>query len=183
MQARTRARRVITVAVMGLGVVALSATSAFAHVTIAPDSAPRGGFQILSFSVPNEKDNASTVQVQVQLPQDQVIPFVSVQPKPGWTVSVTKRQLTKPVKQEGETITEAVDTVTWSGGTIGPGQFDLFTISAGPLPTKVKQLTFKALQTYSDGEVVRWIEPTPKGGPEPEHPAPVLTLTKGKAGH
>jgi hypothetical protein len=42
---------------------------------------------------------------------------------------------------------------------------------------------FKAVQTYGDGTVVRWIEDQPKGAPEPEHPAPVLTL-KGKAsGH
>jgi hypothetical protein len=38
---------------------------------------------------------------------------------------------------------------------------------------------FKAVQTYSDGTVVSWIEPVVKGTPAPEHPAPVLRL----AGH
>lgn len=37
------------------------------------------------------------------------------------------------------------------------------------------QLVFKALQTYSDGDTVRWID-DPAPGTEPEHPAPVLTL-------
>jgi uncharacterized protein len=55
-------------------------------------------------------------------------------------------------------------------------------VQAGPLPKNVGQLEFKALQTYSDGEVVQWIEPTVKGGDEPEHPAPVLKLTKAKGG-
>ena len=38
-------------------------------------------------------------------------------------------------------------------------------------------MTFKALQTYSDGKTVRWIEKAERGGNEPENPAPVLKLT------
>jgi uncharacterized protein len=34
------------------------------------------------------------------------------------------------------------------------------------------ELAFKALQTYDNGEVVRWI-----GAPETEHPAPQVTVT------
>ena len=63
------------------------------------------------------------------------------------------------------------------------GRVPAVTVSAGPLPTKVKTVEFKAVQTYSDGEVVRWIESTPKGGPEPEHPAPTLTLVGKSKGH
>jgi uncharacterized protein YcnI len=39
------------------------------------------------------------------------------------------------------------------------------------------QLVFKALQTYSDKEVVRWIEVQKDGEEEPENPAPTLELT------
>jgi hypothetical protein len=39
------------------------------------------------------------------------------------------------------------------------------------------QAVLKTLQTYSDGTIVRWIDDTAAGQPEPEHPAPVLTLT------
>jgi hypothetical protein len=49
-------------------------------------------------------------------------------------------------------------------------------VSLGPLP-QVDQLVFKALQTYSDGDIVRWIE-VPAAGAEAEHPAPVLKLAK-----
>ena len=48
-------------------------------------------------------------------------------------------------------------------------------MSLGPLPT-ADQIVFKALQTYSDGEIVRWIDEA--AGAEAEHPAPVLKLTK-----
>src|SRR5262249_25848156 len=54
-----------------------------------------------------------------------------------------------------------------------------FTLRAGPLP-KVNELVFKVVQTYSDGTVVRWIETTPEGGPEPDHPAPVLKVVAGE---
>lgn len=36
---------------------------------------------------------------------------------------------------------------------------------------------FKALQTYSSGTIVRWIEVPVAGQPAPDFPAPVLTLT------
>ncbi len=166
-----------------VGAVVLSAGSAWAHVEMVPGSAPKGGFEILSFSVPNEKDDANTVQLEVLIPTKYPIAFVSVQPKPGWTITTEKTKLAKPVKSDDGEVTEAVSKVTWvaTDGGLEPGQFDLFTISAGPLPTKPNKLVFKTLQTYSDGEVVRWIQGTVKGAPEPEFPAPTLTLTKTEA--
>ena len=74
---------------------------------------------------------------------------------------------------------EAVTRVGWkaTNGGLKPGEFDVFSVSAGPLPTGVTSITLPAVQTYSDGSVVRWIEPQVTGGPAPDHPAPVLTLT------
>jgi hypothetical protein len=70
-----------------------------------------------------------------------------------------------------------VSEVTWTGGKILPGQYQDFSVSADPLPTGVSQLAFKAIQTYSNGDVVRWIDLPQPGQPAPEHPAPILTLT------
>jgi hypothetical protein len=70
--------------------------------------------------------------------------------------------------------------VVWSGGVIRPGEFQQFTVSAGPLPARGRTVAFKALQTYSSGEVVRWVEIPQRGAPEPRFPAPVLTLTAPK---
>ena len=36
---------------------------------------------------------------------------------------------------------------------------------------------FKAIQTYSDGKVVKWIDPVTPGGPDAENPTPILQLT------
>jgi uncharacterized protein YcnI len=184
MASRTRTRhRVVGVVATAAIAVALIATPAGAHITVNPASAATGGFSIFSFAVPNERDTASTVGLEVQFPTAQVIPFVSVQPVPGWQIAVTKRTLDKPVKVHGSSITQVVERITWTGGRIDAGQFQLFTVSAGPLPTKAKQLVFKAIQTYGNGEVVRWIETATKGAPEPEHPAPVLKLTSASSDH
>jgi uncharacterized protein YcnI len=166
-----------------VAVVVLSAGAAGAHVTVTPSSARQGGFQIVSFSVPNEKDDANTTELVVEFPTRSPIPFVSVKPMPGWTITPETSTLPKPVKAEGSDISEAVTKITWTAtaGGLEPGQFDLFTISAGPLPTNTKKLTFKALQTYSDGETVSWIQTSVKGAPEPEHPAPTLTLTRASS--
>ncbi len=161
---------------VGLVVGVLGAAGpASAHVTVQPGEAPQRGFTTQFFQVPNESDDASTVEVEVTFPTDHPITSVRTEPVPGWQVQVEMAPLASPIEDEDGEITEAVGTVTWSGGRIEPGQFQRFPFSFGPTPD-APQLEFKAVQTYSDGEEVRWIESVTPGGEEPEHPAPVLTL-------
>jgi uncharacterized protein len=176
------ARSAVVVAV-GAGSVLGLAAAASAHVTVNPSSAPAGSFEQLDFRVPTESDSASTIGVEIAFPTDHPIANVSVQPKPGWTVTVTKSKLATPIKTDDGTVSEAVTRVTWkaTNGGLKPGEFDNFAVSAGPLPTDVGSIMLPAIQTYSDGGVVRWIEPQESGGPEPDHPAPVLTLTKSSS--
>jgi uncharacterized protein YcnI len=158
------------------------AVPASAHVAIDPASAPKGAEAVtLAFNVPNEKDNATTTKVEIVLPEGKPLTFVSAEPIPGWQVATQKTKLATPVTSEEGDVTEAVSRVTWSGGTIGAGQFQQFVLRVGPLPDDADSLEFKALQTYSDGEVVRWIEATPAGGAEPDHPAPTLELTAAES--
>jgi uncharacterized protein YcnI len=147
------------------------APAAGAHVTLQPEEAPAGGFTRLDVRVPNERDNASTTKVEVQLPPGFL--SVSSEPVPGWNTELTMRQLDQPVEQFGEQVTEEVGTVTFSGGVIRPGQFQDFGLSVGvPDGRPGSMLTFKAVQTYSNGEVVRWIGP-----PDSDEPAPQVELT------
>lgn len=158
--------------------VAALAGPAAAHITVNPSTATQGGFAKLAFRVPNERDSAGTTQVEINFPTDRPIGSVSVKPHPGWTHTVTTVPIDPPVASDHGPITEAVSKILWTGGRIGPGEFDEFEISTR-LPGEGEQIEFKALQTYENGEVVRWIEPTVEGQPEPEHPAPVVKLTVG----
>jgi len=160
-------------------VLALLGGPAAAHVSVKPSSAQKGGFEILSFSVPNEKDDANTVQLEVDIPTKNPIPSVSVQPMPGWTITTQKTTLAKPVQTDDGEVTEAISEVAWksTGGGIKPGQFGQFVLSVGPLP-KADSMTFKVIQSYSDRSQVPWIEvAAPGSNAEPEHPAPVLELS------
>ncbi len=158
--------------------------SAQAHVRVNPDTAAAGSYATLTFKVPTESATASTTQLEVDLPTDHPFGSVSYQPVPGWTATVTTSKLAKPVTTDDGTITEAPTKIVWkadASSAIEPGQFQTFPISVGPVP-KVASITFAAKQTYSDGTVVAWDQPTPKSGAEPEHPAPVLNITAAQAG-
>ncbi|MFE4449198.1 YcnI family protein [Streptomyces sp. NPDC056796] len=160
--------------------VLLLAGTASAHVSVQPQGeAAKGGYATVNFKVPNERDDASTVKVEVNFPTDHPLASVSPQPVAGWKIDVTRSKLAKPLEVHGKQINEAVSKVTWTadGSGIGPGYFQQFPLSVGQLPENADQLVFKTLQTYSNKEVVRWIDEPTAGGEEPESPAPVLALT------
>ncbi|GAU66822.1 hypothetical protein SSP35_03_04700 [Streptomyces sp. NBRC 110611] len=182
---RATVSRLPLVAGIAAGGVLLFAGPAFAHVSVQPGEAAKGGFAVVNFKVPNERDNASTVKLEVTLPADHPLASVMPQPVPGWKVEVTKSKLAKPIEMHGEKINEAPSKITWTAededkGGVRPGQFQQFPVSVGKLPADADQLVFKALQTYDNKEVVRWIEPVKEGAPEPENPAPVLNLIAAK---
>lgn len=174
-------RHLAAATVIGVAVLLATAPGASAHVSVAPDTAEPGGYAKEAFRVPNERDDTSTVRIEVAFPADHPFGHVSVQPVPGWKATVRKQRLDEPVRNGDHEITEAVSSIVWQGGTIRPGEFQEFPVSLGPLPENTGELVFKTLQTYSDGEVVRWIDVRQEGGPEPEHPAPVLRLKPGTA--
>ena len=145
---------------------------ASAHVTLQPEEAPAGGFTRLDLRVPTEVPDASTTKVAVQFPPGFL--SVSTEPVPGWSSETTMRKLDKPVEQFGEQVSEEVGQIAFTadGEGIGPGQFQDFGLSLGTPDKAGSTLTFQAVQTYSNGEVRRWIEP-----PDAESPAPQVKLT------
>jgi uncharacterized protein YcnI len=158
----------------------IAATPAAAHVTVQPGEAPKGGYAKLAFRVPNESETAGTVKLEVTFPLDSPVASLRTKPMAGWTAEVRKEKLPKPVKSGDAEITEGVRSVVWTaqpGVRIGPGEFDEFEVSGGPLPDNTDQLQLPATQTYDDGTVVSWNAPPPApGAEEAEHPAPLLKL-------
>jgi uncharacterized protein YcnI len=177
-RSRSLSKRVAVVAgAVGALTLALAAPAS-AHVTVNPNTATQGGYTKVTFRVPNETDNADTTKLEVDLPMDTPVASVSLKPVAGWTAATVTSKLATPIKNHDSEITQAVSKITWTAdpaAAVKPGQFQEFDVSLGPLP-QAKQMVFKALQTYSDGSVVRWID-DPTDGSEPDHPAPVLKLS------
>jgi uncharacterized protein YcnI len=164
-------------------IVCALAAPAWAHVTVDPPSAPKGSTVKLSFLAPNEEPSTKMTELAVSFPSPPAtpIPTVTVEAKPGWTVTVTNTKLAKSIVTDDGTITDIVSEVDWKAKSAADGipaqQFGEFTIDADGLPDNESQVVFQAIQTYADGTVVKWIDPVTPGGPEAEHPTPILQLT------
>jgi periplasmic copper chaperone A len=175
------ARRALVGAVAVVVVLVIWAGAAGAHVTVSPSSVPAGTSDaILTFRVPNESPLALVTGLRVQFPIDHPIVIVSPQAGSGWTVSVQTTQLAKPITTDDGTFTATVSEVDWSGGTIPVGQFGAFDVLAQGFPSGTDRLVFKAIQQYSDGTTVSWIQVPDRAAPNPPHPAPILSLTSGR---
>jgi uncharacterized protein YcnI len=170
-------RRVVAASVLAAGFVCVSALPAWAHVTLAPDSADKSATDVeIAFRVPNE-EATNTTKIQIAIPTDHPLLGVLAQPVPGWTAKVTTIKLKTPVHTDDGDVTDAVSEVDWTATSaangIASGEYQRFQIIVGQLPD-ANEIVFKAVQTYANGDVVRWIET----GSTAEHPAPVMTLAK-----
>lgn len=146
--------------------------SAQAHVSIHPDAVPAGAFATVDVRVPGEQAGAHVSKVEMLLPAG--ISEVSYEPVPGWRVRLLEG------KRSGEPGIERV-VWTWTGplGAIGDGQFVQLPLAVAiPSGAAGRTLEFRTVQTYSNGEIERWIDPALQA----EHPSPRIEVTaKGGA--
>lgn len=166
--------RIAAASVGALAVVLAAALPASAHVTIKdPVQAAVGSYPTLTFLVPNERESANTEKLQVILPTEAAakLPNALAKRVPGWKHVIEKRG--------GDGIGEGVVSVTWiaqsNRASIHAGEFEEFKLSVGQIPDTEK-IYFEAVQTYSNGEVVRWDERPTAETPHPAHPAPSLKV-------
>jgi len=161
---RAPSRALITVAAVSIGLLAGTAPAS-AHVRADADNPTPGSYSVVTFKVPNESEKgALTTQLSVTLPN---MASASTEAMPGWST-----------KLDRDAAAGTVRSVTWTaapGSGIAPDQFGLFRISV-KLPD-APTVSLPATQTYSDGTVVKWDQPTSPGGAEPEYPAPKIALT------
>lgn len=166
-----RSPRAALVAGATAGLLVCGTGVATAHVGVAAPGAAKGGYTVLTFKVPTESDTAGTTRLEVTLPN---LKSARTEPIPGWTSQVTK----DPTSGEATSVAWTAD----PGVAVGPGQFQQFALSAGPLP-EAESVSFPAVQTYSDGQVVSWDQQAGADGAEPEKPAPSLTLVEAGDAH
>ncbi len=133
----------------------------WAHVTVAPEEVAAEDYETLTVTVPTEKE-VPTTEVRVEVPDGFTVS--GVQPVPGWDYEF---------EEDGGLITS----VTWSGGEIGPREFQQFLLSA-QAPEEPGEYPWRAFQTYEDGSVVEWTGP-----PDSEEPASVIEVVSGGSEH
>jgi len=152
------------VTVRKLLVAVLVAAGAFpaaaqAHIQVSPSAVAPGDAAKFTVLVPGERDS-ETVKVELQMPRG-LLPFSYADPA-GWRRSLVKAG-------DG-----SVERVVWTGRAASDGFVELSFLAG--TPEEPGELEFKALQTYADGTVVRWI-----GAPGSDNPAAVVKVEEGAA--
>jgi uncharacterized protein YcnI len=161
-----RARyRVMTVsAIVGLAVAGLAgpvlAGPALAHVEVSADKTEAGATDVtLTFNGEAENPKFGIMTERVVLPTGIAPADVS------------------PVKiPAGWKYTANADGFTVGGKALKIGTDAVWSVKIAKLPDGQTRLNFKTLETYGDGDVVRWIEIQEPGQAEPDNPAPLVTL-------
>jgi len=162
------------VAILVLG----SPLAASAHVKITPNTAAAGDDIEVTFRVPNEEEKANTVRVEIDLPTKTPFAGAEYAPVTGWTARIVSAKLPKPIKNDGVEVTEAPVKIIYTakpGYAITVGQFQEFPVALDLTPD-TGSVEFPTIQTYSNGDVVRWDERTLPDGDEPDNPAPTLYI-------
>lgn len=147
-------------------VLCLSTGSAFAHAHIDPDTAAKGSSGSFVISLPNERADSDTTKVQFVFDEAHPVGDASISNSDPW-ISTPEYNSDKSV----------IKSITLEGGKITGEDKEKFTLDIKNLPGDIDSTTIKVLQTYSDGEIVRWIDEPLANGEEAEHPALTLKLS------
>jgi uncharacterized protein YcnI len=132
-----------------------TAAAASAHAIVSPAVALDKKLQQFTLSVPTEKSNLATTEIELVVPKGFAID--SFEPSPGW-----KR------------VANAT-TVTWTGGHVPTEEDAVFRFNAST--SGARTYTFDVRQTYSDGSVVDW-----NGAESSDSPAPTIEALSSFAG-
>jgi hypothetical protein len=157
---------------VAVGAVLIAAPAA-AHVVLSPAQAAPGAYYAGAFRVSHGCSGSPTVALRVTIPPG--VLSAKPQPKAGWSLSIEREPLARPVKGEGgQMLRERVKAVTWRGR-LPDDEFDEFGLML-KLPAAAGPLYFPAVQTCETGET-RWVDIPVPGAARPATPAPELEVT------
>jgi uncharacterized protein YcnI len=145
-----------TATVLAAAIALVFAVNASAHAIMSPAVAKAKALQQFTLSVPTEKSNLTTTKIELTVPTGFSIDSFEPAPSP-WKMQVQ-------AKGSGEEA--VVQKVTWTGGATPTGIDSVFRFNGSSDSSKT--YLFNVRQTYSDGSIVDWSEPSESS----EDPAP-----------
>lgn len=159
----TAARRVAA-ALVGVAAALAFAGVALAHVEVEANPASQGSANaVVKFTAEAESPTSGIKSVEVQLPAGITPQDVRLDQAPaGWQLTPTAAGY----RVEGPALPQ--------------GQNAVHSIIVARLPA-TPTVVFKTVVTYADGKADRWIEEKSDANPNPDHPAPVLSLQAATA--
>lgn len=168
---------------LSLGVLALTAAPAGAHVGITPSTTAAGAYAVLDVSVPHGCEGSPTTEVKIQIPDE--INAVTPTRNALWEVEKQVVKLAEPLTDgHGNQVTERVASVTYrTDAPLPDGYRDVFELSLQLPQAEGDTLVFPIVQTCERGESA-WIEVAADGQDEAdlELPAPTIVLSAAEGG-
>lgn len=174
------------VPIAAAGAIVLLAAPAFAHVTMDVTESAVGAYTVATFSVPHGCDGSPTTRIAIKVPD--AITEVTPTRNAFYDIKTVTTKLNPPsTAEDGDAITEKVSRIVYTAKTPLPAdERDTLELSFQvPEDAKIGAvLEFPTIQTCEQGQTA-WVDKTPAGGEEPEHPAPAFTVTAatGESGH
>ncbi|WP_421868834.1 YcnI family protein [Motiliproteus sp.] len=156
--------------------------TASAHASLEVQEAAVGSHYKAVMRIGHGCEGSATHTVRIQLPTE--LRKAKPMPKAGWTLETVKQKLDEPYDYYGNTITEDVREIVWSGGNLLDSQYDEFVFRAKLAGEPGQTLHLKTIQECDKGEN-RWVE-IPKEGQDSHDlkgPAPGLKLTEAHHHH
>jgi periplasmic copper chaperone A len=159
-----------------IAIASLLAPAAQAHVVFNQTNATPAALTTLELRVTHGCDGSPTKEIRVKLPEG--VTRVTPRALAGWNVAINKRRLATPVVLHGTTVTETIDSITWTGGSFPDFAYQQFEVRAMMPNTPGATLYFPVEQICETGST-SWsqIPATPAGGRALRDPAPSLTLS------
>jgi hypothetical protein len=152
----------LTAVAVGVVAALTVATAAFAHVEVEADPAVAGAANaVLTFSAEAESPTSGIKSVEIVLP-----------------AGIAPADVTLTKAPSGWKITPTATGYTVAGKALPQGKDAVHAVRVTRLPNQTT-LVFKALVTYANGDVDRWIEEPSTANPNPDHPTPILKLKAG----
>jgi len=151
----SRARRAAVAVPVVVASLAFAAPAA-GHAVVSPPVAEPGALQVFTLSVPTEREERLTTEIELTVPKGFAID--SFAPARGWR---------RTVASTGSGETAIVNRVTWKGGAVPTGEDAVFQFNATPGAARTYE--FRVRQTYDDEAVVDWA-----GAEGSDNPAPLV---------
>jgi uncharacterized protein YcnI len=168
--------RPTNIAVLFVATALFIPAAAQAHISLHPNTIPAGAFATLQVRVPGEQEGAHVTKVDLLFPPG--FTSVAYENVPGWNVRVLNQKVSPPIQTDEGPVNEEISQIIWSWagqlGMVNNNQFVQFPLSVA-IPGNVagQVLEFKTVQSYSNGQMVHWIDPALSA----EHPAPRINVT------
>lgn len=180
MHLTSKAGRALAVASGTAALVALGSAPASAHLQVTPAQIEAGHPAELKFAIKSEFEQPTT-RFELLLPVEEAPDLQATAGKvPGW--KVTTKKIAMPIsparKEAGHLKTSGVGSIVWTaepGKGVKPKETQEFPVTLRNVPG-ADRLAFRGVQTYKDGQTVRWFDVPGAEGDNVFQPAALVAV-------